>query len=90
MLQNLLNGFRQRQLWIRLDEYYYMPAGDDQDDLERLHEQCKLFVFSAGANCFKSMLHSVKTIQDYAEALKMEFNNEIQTEHFGNSHALSI
>jgi hypothetical protein len=42
------------------------------------------------ANYFKSMPYSVKTIRDYGEALKMEFNNEIQSEHFGNSRALSI
>jgi hypothetical protein len=45
MLQNALNGFRQRQLRILRDEYYDMPAGDDQDDAERLHEQYTLFVF---------------------------------------------
>ena len=32
----------------------------------------------------------VKTIRDYAERLKFEFNNEIQSEHFGASHNLSI
>jgi hypothetical protein len=232
MLQNALNGFRQRQLRILRDEYYDMSAGDDRDDAERLHEQYKLFVFpedkhrhekpsqglddmvckpveavgrrhwncvlrrcceclvfpteeiedqleqdspsiqfhnyvpatkcslhgglelkaSVCENCehltegkkkskistrkyltfltrpigvfmrdhyrpalealathlphvqilsnnlcgrmradyFKSMPYSVKTIRDYAEALKMEFNNEIQSEHFGNSRALSI
>jgi hypothetical protein len=32
----------------------------------------------------------VKTIRDYAERLKFEFNNEIQSEHFGASRNLSI
>ena len=32
----------------------------------------------------------VKTIQDYAERLKFEFNNEVQSEHFGASRNLSI
>jgi hypothetical protein len=45
MLQNALNGFWGRQLWILCDEYYDMPAGDDQDDAERLHEQYTLSVF---------------------------------------------
>jgi hypothetical protein len=33
---------------------------------------------------------AVKTIRDYAERLKFEFNNEIQSEHFGASRNLSI
>jgi hypothetical protein len=33
---------------------------------------------------------SVKTIRDYAERLKFEFNNEVQSEHFGASRNLSI
>ncbi len=32
----------------------------------------------------------VKTIRDYAERLKFEFNNEIQSKHFGASRNLSI
>jgi hypothetical protein len=32
----------------------------------------------------------VKTIRDYAEHLKFEFNNEIQSEHFGASRNLPI
>ena len=32
----------------------------------------------------------VKTIRDYAERLKLEFNDEIQSEHFGASRNLSI
>jgi hypothetical protein len=32
----------------------------------------------------------VKTIRDYTEWLKFEFNNEIQSEHFGASCNLSI
>ena len=32
----------------------------------------------------------VKTIRDYAERLKFEFNHEIQSEHFGASRNLSI
>jgi hypothetical protein len=32
----------------------------------------------------------VKTIQDYAEHLKFEFNNEIQSEHFSASRNLSL
>jgi hypothetical protein len=32
----------------------------------------------------------VKTIRDYAERLKFEFNDEIQSEHFGASRNLSI
>jgi hypothetical protein len=33
---------------------------------------------------------AVKTIRDYTERIKFEFNNEIQSEHFGASHNLSI
>jgi hypothetical protein len=39
---------------------------------------------------FKRSLNFIKTIRDYAERLKFEFNLEIQSEHFGNCRSLSI
>ena len=39
---------------------------------------------------FKQTPNAVKTIRDYAERLKFELNQEIQSEHFGNSRTLSI
>ena len=39
---------------------------------------------------FKHCNNFIKTISDYAERLKFEFNLEIQSEHFGNCWSLSI
>lgn len=39
---------------------------------------------------FKRSHNFIKTIRDYAERLKFEFNLEIQSEHFGNCRSLSI
>ena len=39
---------------------------------------------------FKRCPNFIKTIRDYAERLKFEFNLEIQSEHFGNCWSLSI
>jgi hypothetical protein len=45
-----------------------------------------------GRMCFEwfKSKDAVKTIRDYAERLKFEFNNEIQSEHFGASCNLPI
>jgi hypothetical protein len=39
---------------------------------------------------FLSKAQSIKTIRDYTERLNAAFDQEIQSEHFGNSRSLSI
>ena len=39
---------------------------------------------------FSLKFGDVETTRDYAERLKFEFDNEIMSEHFGNSWSLSI
>ena len=50
----------------------------------------KQYTGNACMQYFKNSLNAIKTIRDYAERLKFELTQEIQSEHFGNSCSLSL
>ena len=50
----------------------------------------KQYTGNARMQYFKNSPNAIKTIRDYAECLKFELTQEIQSEHFGNSCSLSL
>jgi hypothetical protein len=72
-------------------EEYYLPALDGYA-YHRPHFQI-LGKSECGALrhlAFLSKAQNIKTIRDYSERLNAAFDQEIQSEHFGNSRSLSI